>query len=224
MDINLYVCVSGVHGIGKSSIVEMLCRRNNWLRIPETPDTTIRPFDIGPSASNPIIGEIWHLRQIIFREKFLRLPGIKVADRTVQDCLVYSKAFEREGKISPETYRMFEDITRAVSLTDPDLEVVLWADIDKLKSRIKGRGRYNLEGWGEDDLEHLRCVNDGFKDYYESFRDLRPLVFFDTTDDAPEETFGKAMDEIQKIVRISNGSRNLRLTEIQKAKGQQVNL
>lgn len=198
-NVNLYISVSGVHGIGKSSIVDMLCRKNKWLQILETPDQTIKPLEIGPSAKNPIIGELWHLRQIIFREKSLRMPGIKVADRTAQDCLVYAKAFEKEEKINHDTYKIFEDIVRAVHLTDPDMEIVLWADIDKIKERIAGReSKYNMDGWGEDDLTHLRLVNDGFKEYYEDFRDVRPLVFFDTTNDIPEKTFNRVMDRINK--------------------------
>ncbi len=197
-NVNLYISVSGVNGIGKSSIVDMLCRKNKWLQILETPDQTIKPLEIGPSAKNPIIGELWHLRQIIFREKSLRMPGIKVADRTAQDCLVYAKAFEKEGKLNHDSYKIFEDIVRAIHLTDPDMEIVLWADIDKIKERITQRGRYNLEGWGEDDLTHLRLVNDGFKEYYEDFRDIRPLVFFDTTNDIPEKTFNRVMDKINK--------------------------
>ncbi len=168
----IYIAVSGVHGIGKSLVCRMLAKRSGWEFSPEVVNTIISPPRFGPRGRNKLLSELWHMRQLMEREEWLKRNKDKVCivDRWWQDVLVYSKVL-----LTPKEFRLIENIVSWIPKENPDLEIVLWAPDDYVFKRIAERGRDKGVTWGEKELSYLRQVNTGFRTYYDGFKDIRRL-------------------------------------------------
>ncbi len=189
----MYITISGAHGVGKTSICKLLAKRNCWEHIPETLDTTIAPPVLGPEG-NPLLGQLWFLRQMILREKKIRTIGfdsVIVADRIWNDLYVYSKSL-----LSEDEFKIFDSIASSIPKKLPTLEIVLWANNEIIVERIKNRNRNNIGEWGEDNLTYLVTINGAYKKYYEDFKDLRPIFLVEASGGL-EETYEKVKTLIE---------------------------
>jgi len=141
-----YVAVAGNIGVGKSTLVEMLCVRLGW-----------EPF-YEPVTENPYLSdfykdmESWSFHsQIFFLAHRLRShhrlgqhPTSVVQDRSVyEDAEIFARNLFVQGYIQKRDYQTYRDLyeTTMRFLPPPDLVVYLRASVPTLINRIARRGR-----------------------------------------------------------------------------------
>jgi deoxyadenosine/deoxycytidine kinase len=141
-----FVAVAGNIGVGKSTLVTMLCQKLGW-----------QPF-YEPVAENPYLADFyadmqtWAFHsQIFFLTHRLRMhrqlldhPTSLIQDRTVyEDAEVFAENLYRQGLIHTRDYRTYHELYEVVTefLPPPDLVVYLRASVPTLLSRISSRGR-----------------------------------------------------------------------------------
>jgi deoxyadenosine/deoxycytidine kinase len=141
-----FVAVAGNIGVGKSTLVSMLCERLDW-----------KPF-FEPEAQNPYLADFygdmraWSFHsQIFFLTHRLRAhrllcehPGSAIQDRSVyEDAEVFACNLYRQGLMDPRDYQSYSDLYHVLIefLPPPDLVVYLRATVPTLVRRIANRGR-----------------------------------------------------------------------------------
>ena len=141
-----FVAVAGNIGVGKSTLVTMLCQNLGW-----------QPF-YEPVAENPYLADFyadmqtWAFHsQIFFLTHRLRMhrqlldhPTSLIQDRTVyEDAEVFADNLYRQGLIHPRDYRTYRELYEVLTefLPPPDLVVYLRASVSTLSARISHRGR-----------------------------------------------------------------------------------
>ncbi len=197
------ISISGVHGIGKTTICELLYKRNGWKYIPETTDTTIKPPLIGPSG-DAFKTEMWFLRHYLLRDRLYPAGNGEtvVEDRWLNDVIIYSKAAKQSGILSEDDFVMLKDYYDNVYAhsTKPDLEIILYANETDVQKRIRKRMRKDSEKWGENDTNYLKLINNLFLDYYNSWRSLRRIELIDTSGLSVERTYRKCKSVIERYL------------------------
>ncbi len=141
-----FVAVAGNIGVGKSTLVTMLCKRLEW-----------QPF-FEPVADNPYLADFysdmrtWAFHsQIFFLTRRLRShvelaqhPGSVLQDRSVyEDADIFAKNLFLQGHIQPRDYQTYRELyeTAVQLLPPPDLMIYLRASVPTLVDRISHRGR-----------------------------------------------------------------------------------
>jgi deoxyadenosine/deoxycytidine kinase len=141
-----FVAVAGNIGVGKSTLVTMLCQRLGW-----------EPF-YEPVAENPYLADFyqdmqaWAFHsQIFFLSHRLRIhrrlvehPTSAIQDRSVyEDAEVFAHNLFRQGLINHRDYQTYRELYQVLSqfLPPPDLVVYLRASVETLMQRIQHRGR-----------------------------------------------------------------------------------
>lgn len=141
-----FVAVAGNIGVGKSTLVEMLCVRLGW-----------EPF-YEPVAGNPYLEDFyadmgaWSFHsQVFFLTHRLRShyklgqhPSSVVQDRSVyEDAEIFAYNLFLQGHINQRDYQTYRDLYETTSrlLPPPDLVVYLRASVPTLLNRIERRGR-----------------------------------------------------------------------------------
>jgi len=193
----MYVTISGAHGIGKSSICNLLVKRNKWELLPEVIDATVPPPVFGPKSEHKLLSQLWFMRQMIVRENKIRSSPdpIILCDRGWHDVLIYSKALLNENE-----FNVFQSVISAIPKKLPDLEIILWTDSNNIVERIKNRKRDNLSSWGEDNLEYLQNINESYKKYYDDFKDIKNIVLIDSSGSL-EDTYSQVRVAIDSFLR-----------------------
>lgn len=155
-----FVAVAGNIGVGKSTLVTMLCRRLSW-----------QPF-YEPEGENPYLADFyqdmraWSFHsQIFFLTRRLRLhrqlldhPTSAIQDRSVyEDAEVFACNLYRQGLINERDYGSYRDLYQVLVdfLPPPDLVVYLRASVPTLMERIQSRGRAYERQITPDYLEQL---------------------------------------------------------------------
>jgi deoxyadenosine/deoxycytidine kinase len=141
-----FVTVAGNIGVGKSTLVEMLCTKLGWT-----------PF-FEPVAENPYLADFykdmqsWAFHsQIFFLTHRLRLhhqlalyPTSAIQDRSVyEDAEIFAHNLFLQGHIRIRDYQTYRELyqTLVEFLPPPDLVIYLRASVPTLVSRIEKRGR-----------------------------------------------------------------------------------
>ena len=141
-----FVAVAGNIGVGKSTLVEMLCVRLDW-----------EPF-YEPVTENPYLADFykdmgaWSFHsQVFFLTHRLRShhrlgqhPSSVVQDRSVyEDAEIFAQNLYLQGHITYRDYQTYRQLyeTTMRFLPPPDLVVYLRASVPTLMSRISNRGR-----------------------------------------------------------------------------------
>jgi deoxyadenosine/deoxycytidine kinase len=141
-----FVAVAGNIGVGKSTLVSMLCSRLGW-----------QPF-FEPVGENPYLVDfyrdmrIWSFHsQIFFLTRRLRShrelldhPTSAIQDRCVyEDAEVFAQNLFLQGLMDERDYSSYCELYRVLSefLPPPDLVVYLRASVATLQQRISHRGR-----------------------------------------------------------------------------------
>jgi deoxyadenosine/deoxycytidine kinase len=162
-----FVAIAGNIGVGKSTLVSMLCEH-----------LESQPF-YEPVAENPYLADFyadmstWAFHsQVFFLTRRLRLhhdlaqhPGSVVQDRSVyEDAEVFARNLFLQGHLSERDYETYRDLyeTAVQLLPPPDLLIYLRASEETLFGRIARRGR-----------EYERTIQPaylkGLNDLYESW-------------------------------------------------------
>jgi deoxyadenosine/deoxycytidine kinase len=141
-----FVAVAGNIGVGKSTLVSMLCNRLGW-----------QPF-FEPVGENPYLADFYHNMhawsfhsQIFFLTRRLRShrqlldhPTSAIQDRCVyEDAEVFAQNLFLQGLMDERDYLSYRELYRVLSefLPPPDLVVYLRASVKTLQQRISNRGR-----------------------------------------------------------------------------------
>lgn len=141
-----YVAVAGNIGVGKSTLVSLLCAQLGW-----------QPF-FEPEDENPYLADFyqdmrgWAFHsQIFFLTRRLRAhhqlidhPTSVIQDRTVyEDAEVFAHNLYRQNLIGERDYRTYRELYEVLTefLPPPDLVVYLRASASTLLHRITHRGR-----------------------------------------------------------------------------------
>lgn len=141
-----YVAVAGNIGVGKSTLVALLCHHLGW-----------QPF-YEPVAENPYLEDFyrdmrsWAFHSQIFflthrlraHRQLLDHPTSVIQDRTVyEDAEVFALNLYRQGLIQERDYRAYRELYGVLTefLPPPDLVVYLRASVPTLLERISHRGR-----------------------------------------------------------------------------------
>jgi deoxyadenosine/deoxycytidine kinase len=166
-----FVAVAGNIGVGKSTLVEMLCVRLGW-----------EPF-YEPVTENPYLEDFykdmsaWSFHSQVFflthrlrsHSKLGQHPSSVVQDRSVyEDAEIFAYNLFLQGYINQRDYQTYRDLYETTSrlLPPPDLVVYLRASIPTLLNRIERRGR-NYERTITP--EYLNGLNTLYEQWIENF-------------------------------------------------------
>jgi len=166
-----YVAVAGNIGVGKSTLVEMLCVRLGW-----------EPF-YEPVTENPYLSDFyqdmdsWSFHSQVFflahrLKSHYRLgqhPTSVVQDRSVyEDAEIFAQNLFLQGHISQRDYQTYREMyeTTTQLLPPPDLVVYLRASVPTLLARIARRGRDYEQTISED---YLLGLNTLYEQWIENF-------------------------------------------------------
>ncbi len=155
-----FIAVAGNIGVGKSTLVSMLCKRLEW-----------QPF-YEPVVENPYLADFyadmhaWAFHsQIFFLTRRLRshvelsqFPESVVQDRSVyEDAEIFAHNLFLQGHIQPRDYRTYRELyeTAVQLLPPPDLMIYLRASVPTLLDRISHRGRDYERSISADYLQSL---------------------------------------------------------------------
>ena len=172
-----FVAVAGNIGVGKSTLVEMLCKKLDW-----------EPF-YEPVAENPYLADFyedmpaWAFHsQVFFLSHRLRShhdlakhPTSVIQDRSVyEDAEVFAKNLAKEGHITPRDYQTYRELYESVIgfLPPPDLVIYLRASVPTLLRRIASRGR---DYESEIAPNYLAGLNDLYENWITDFT-LCPIL------------------------------------------------
>jgi deoxyadenosine/deoxycytidine kinase len=141
-----YVAVAGNIGVGKSTLVALLCERLDW-----------EPY-YEPVTENPYLEDFyrdmrtWAFHsQVFFLTRRLRAhrqlmehPGSVVQDRSVyEDAEIFAMNLYRQGLLGGRDYTAYYELYSVLTefLPPPDLVVYLRASVPTLVKRIQNRAR-----------------------------------------------------------------------------------
>ena len=166
-----FVAVAGNIGVGKSTLVSMLCQRLEWQAFYE------------PVAENPYLADFyadmraWAFHsQVFFLTRRLRshvelvqVPGSVVQDRSVyEDAEIFAQNLFLQGHIQPRDYQTYRELyeTAVQLLPPPDLMIYLRASVPTLSDRISHRGRDYERTIAP---EYLQSLNDLYERWISDF-------------------------------------------------------
>jgi deoxyadenosine/deoxycytidine kinase len=141
-----FIAVAGNIGVGKSTLVEMICNRLDC-----------QPF-YEPVTENPYISDFykdmttWSFHSQIFflthrlriHQELVRAPGSVIQDRSIyEDAEVFAYNLFVQGTLNERDYSTYRSLYRTLTeyLPPPDLVIYLRASVDTLLSRISLRNR-----------------------------------------------------------------------------------
>ena len=166
-----FIAVAGNIGVGKSTLVELLCVRLGW-----------EPF-YEPVTENPYLEDFynnmsaWSFHsQVYFLTHRLRShyklgqhPSSVVQDRSVyEDAEIFAHNLFLQGYINQRDYQTYRELYETTSrlLPPPDLVVYLRASVPTLQNRISSRGR----GYEQTiTAEYLQGLNNLYEQWIDNF-------------------------------------------------------
>lgn len=172
-----FIAVAGNIGVGKSTLVTLLCERLGW-----------EPF-YEAVAENPYLADFYHdmslwsfHSQIFFLSNRLRShrqlmdsPGSVIQDRSVyEDAEVFARNLHVQGHLGVRDYATYRQLYEVLTefLPPPDLVIYLRATTATLTRRIARRGRDYERTIAP---EYLAQLNALYTDWIDNFR-LCPVL------------------------------------------------
>ncbi|MCZ2126155.1 MAG: deoxynucleoside kinase [Anaerolineales bacterium] len=162
-----FIAIAGNIGVGKSTLVNMLCEQMGW-----------EPF-FEPVAQNPYLADFyedmsaWAFHsQVFFLTHRLRShlnltqhSSSVIQDRSLyEDAEIFAYNLYRQGNMSERDYQTYRDLyeTAVQFLPPPDLVIYLRASAETLLSRISRRGRNYETAITEEYLQNLNTLYEGW--------------------------------------------------------------
>ena len=166
-----FIAVAGNIGVGKSTLVRLLCSRLGW-----------QPF-YEPEAENPYLEDFyrdmraWAFQSQIFfltrrlrdHRRLLDHPTSVIQDRSVyEDAEIFAANLYRQGLMDVRDYQSYSDLYHVLMdfLPPPDLVIYLRASVITLSRRIAQRGRGYEREISADYLQKLNLLYDEWIDNF----------------------------------------------------------
>jgi deoxyadenosine/deoxycytidine kinase len=171
VEVKKFVAVAGNIGVGKSTLVSLLCNELGW-----------EPF-YEPVTENPYLADFyadmpaWSFHsQIFFLTHRLRShfqlaqrDGSVIQDRSLyEDAEIFARNLSLQGDMTPRDYQTYRELYETASqfLPPPDLVVYLRASVPTLLARISRRGRDYERTISADYLESLNRLYEEWIDNF----------------------------------------------------------
>ena len=178
---NKFVAVAGNMGVGKTSMVEFLCRRYGFQPVYE------------PFMDNPYLDDFYkdmkgwgfHSQLYFLTHKFRLHMGLHTRSNTViQDRTIYEDAeifctnLFRSKKINARDYQLYMELYESMrsALQPPDLMIYLRCSVRAIRLRIKKRGRPSEQSIP---VAYLRQLNELYEGWIGRY-DLSPVLVWDS--------------------------------------------
>lgn len=182
----LYVQVSGVHGVGKTSLVESLSSKRGWTALKE--EVCEEPlFPLGSTGHRGFANELWILSNMLYSRR-RAIEGVVLCDRGFEDALAYSSVL-----LDGELFHAFKAIWRRlyeIYPFKPDLVLLLHDDPERIKRNVERRARPTMAEWRENDIDYITRVQEAFLKIFS-----RGDAYLIACDD-----FGRAAREAENII------------------------
>jgi len=166
-----FIAVAGNIGVGKSTLVNLLCKRLEW-----------EPF-YEPVVENPYLADFyanmhsWSFHSQIFflihririHQQLIHFPGSVMQDRSIyEDAEVFAQNLNLRGYLTDRDYATYRTMYQTVSefLPPPDLVIYLRASVHTLLTRIALRDRDYERKISPSYLEQL---NDLYENWINNF-------------------------------------------------------
>ena len=160
-----FIAIAGNIGVGKSTLVDLLCQQLGW-----------EPF-FEDFVDNPYLADFyadmkaWAFHSQVFflsrrlhdLRRLMDYPRTVVQDRSVyEDAEIFAKNLYRQGNISERDWKTYRELYQVLTelLPPPDLVVYLNASVPTLLQRIAQRGREYEKSIAPDYLKQLNILYD----------------------------------------------------------------
>lgn len=168
---NKYIVVAGNIGVGKSTLVSMLCRELGW-----------EPF-YEPETENPYLADFykdmsrWSFQSQVFflsrrlhiHHQIMHFNGPVIQDRSIyEDAEIFARNLHLQGNLSDRDYATYCSLYNSLIeyLPPPDLVIYLRASVDTLLRRIALRNRDYEKSISP---EYLEKVNNLYREWIDGF-------------------------------------------------------
>ena len=196
-----YIVVAGNIGVGKSTLVQLLCQRMGW-----------DPF-YEPVTENPYLGdfyqnmEAWSFHSQVFflahrlqiQHAVMKHPGPVIQDRSIfEDAEIFALNLYLQGYLTQRDHETYRALYQAMNdfLPLPDLVIYLRASVSTLLHRIEQRSRDYEKSINP---EYLQRLNDLYHQWIEHFT-LCPVLTV-PSDDLDYVAHPRHLDLIVKKVQ-----------------------
>ena len=193
-----FITVAGNIGVGKSTLVELICKELGW-----------QPF-FEPVTHNPYLSDFygdmdsWSFHSQIFflthrlrnHKELERAEGSIIQDRSIyEDAEIFAKNLYLQGHFNQRDYETYESLYQTMSefLVAPDLVIYLRASVGTLTRRIKQRSRVYEQTINPDYLQQLNKL---YESWISSFS-ICPVL----TIPADDLDFVKHPKHLQLVIR-----------------------
>lgn len=168
---NKYIVVAGNIGVGKSTLVNLLCRRLGWdpFYEPVTENPYLADFyqDMNTWGFHSQIFFLAHRLQI--QHAILKHPGSVIQDRSIyEDAEIFAANLFYQGHLSKRDYDTYLALYQGMNdfLPPPDLVIYLQASVQTLLQRISQRSRNYEQSISADYLSQLNLL---YQDWINQF-------------------------------------------------------
>lgn len=168
---NKYIVVAGNIGVGKSTLVQLLCERLGW-----------DPF-YEPVAENPYLADFyrdmntWSFHSQVFflshrlkiQHAIIKHAGSVIQDRSIyEDAEIFALNLFLQGHLSQRDYDTYWSMYEALTqfLPPPDLVIYLRASVPTLRQRIAQRSRDYEQSIS---TEYLERLNELYRQWIDHF-------------------------------------------------------
>lgn len=166
-----YIIVAGNIGVGKSTLVKLLCQQLGWDAFYE------------PVTENPYLADFyqnmnaWSFHSQVFflahrlqiHHSILMHPGSVIQDRSLyEDAEIFARNLFLQGNLTQRDYDTYRALYQALTefLPPPDLVIYLSASVPTIMQRITQRNRSYEQSIPRDYLEQINSL---YREWIDAF-------------------------------------------------------